>query len=82
MKTTINLRIDSEIKNQLEFLSQKRGVTTSNLLREIINEFLKFNFPIEDYEDDDDDSVLIDVITMDLSDLSFINGNVKNNISK
>lgn len=41
MKTTINIRIESKFKNQLEFLSNEQGIKTSAFVRTIIIEYLE-----------------------------------------
>lgn len=49
MKTTINFRIETEHKDELELIAEENGENISNLVREIITEYLNeyFSKPVK-----------------------------------
>lgn len=67
MKTTINLRIDKCLKEQLEVVAEELETNISVILREIIIEYLfEMEYLLDNLEDYNNN-----VIVVDLSDYDF-----------
>lgn len=52
MEKTINFRISKELKDELQFIAEEKEIKTSNLVREIITDFIE-NY----YENEDNNSI-------------------------
>ena len=71
MKTTINFRVTYDVKEQLEFLATEEGDTISNVVRDIIVQYLRERGLIEPQT--------VRVIEVDLSQVDFTGINNKTN---
>lgn len=67
MKTTINFRVTSEVKEQLEFLADEEGETISDIVRGIIIQYLREKGLIE--------AQTVCVIEVDLNQVDFSSTN-------
>ena len=65
MKTTINFRVEHEVKEQLEFLAEADGITISEVVRDIIIDNLIERGLLEQKP--------FQVIHLDLSQIDFTN---------